>query len=243
MNKEPLFRLTSVSKSIAGKTLLNDISLRIEAGDFLSILGPSGAGKSTLLRLFNGLDSPTGGTIEYLGKPLFSYPMTELRKRVGMVFQNPVMVRGTVRDNLCLTQRWGQPSVDLTEETLVSVLSRVGLSPAILDQDTKTISGGEKQRVALARVLLNKPEVLLLDEPTANLDPQLARHILRLVHQLFEKLRLTIIMVSHDHSLLSNYTTRIAFLIGGKIVEEGAAGILEQPSTEAVKTFLAGGVT
>ncbi|NOZ03362.1 MAG: ATP-binding cassette domain-containing protein [FCB group bacterium] len=241
MNKEPLFRLTSVSKSIGGKTLLDNISLQIEAGDFLSILGPSGAGKSTLLRLFNGLDSPTAGTIEYQGKPLFSYPMTGLRKRVGMVFQNPVMVRGTVRDNLLLTQRWEQPSTNLAEETLVSVLAQVDLSPAILDQDTKTISGGEKQRVALARVLLNKPEVLLLDEPTANLDPQLARRIVRLIHQLFKQLKLTIIMVSHDYSLLSKYTTRIAFLIGGRIVEEGAADILEQPSTETVKTFLAKG--
>jgi putative ABC transport system ATP-binding protein len=239
MNSSPLFQLEDVSATLGGKDILDAIRLQVPPGEFLAILGPSGSGKSTLLRLFNGLDTPTTGEIRYRGQLLHSYPMTRLRKRVGMVFQTPVLTAGSVRDNLCLIQRWERPAPELGEDVLTAVLEQVELLPEILDQDAGTLSGGEKQRLALARVLLNQPEVLLLDEPTANLDPQLSRRILRLIQHLYRRLNLTVIMVSHQHDLVTTCATRVAFLIDGRIVEEGPVDILTHPTTAPVRSFLA----
>lgn len=240
MNPIPLFQLKKVSFSVPGKPILKDITLNVFQGDFLIILGPSGAGKSSLLRLFNGLDSPTSGIIYYKEQQLTNYVMPDLRKRIGMVFQTPVIVQGNVRDNLLLIQRWEKPTPTFTDGTLADTLSKVGLDHEMLNQDAKSLSGGEKQRLALARTLLNEPEVLLLDEPTSDLDPNLAHLILKMVHNLYKNLGLTVVMVSHDQKLVSPFAQRVAFLIDGRIVEEGTVRILSNPLSSEAKTFLVG---
>ncbi len=233
-----LFSFKKISYAIDGHSILKDVTLSIPSGEFFGILGPSGAGKSSLLRLFNELSSPTDGTIRYRGKSIQDYPVTELRKQVGMVFQNPVMTGGSVRDNLLITRRWEKSTPSISEDDLITSLESVKLTNKFLDKEARSLSGGEKQRIALARALLNKPDVLLLDEPTANLDPRLSRSILQLISDLLHKFNLTLIIASHEHRLIKSFVNRVAFLIDGEIVEEGSADILENPATDLAKSFL-----
>ena len=211
----------------------------IRQNEFTVLLGPSGSGKSTLLRMLNCLNSPTSGEIYFDDKPLTDYDLSHLRKRVGMVFQSPTMINGTVKENLTMTQKWIKDGNIIADTELTQILEQVGLDSNFLDKDARSLSGGEQQRIALARVLLNKPEVLLLDEPTANLDPQLANKILKLVNQLYRDLKLTVILVSHNHQIIKQFAKRVAYLVDGKIIEDGSGEIISNPQTAAAQAFIA----
>lgn len=234
-----LFKLKHIDYSVDGLNILNNISMEINPNDFVVLLGPSGSGKSTLLRMLNCLNSPTSGDIFFHNQSIFEIDTIELRKKVGMVFQSPTMTNGSVKDNLILTQNWVKDEEPSSESELIKTLEQVGLDSNFLEKDAKSLSGGEQQRIALARVLLNKPEVLLLDEPTANLDPQLAQKILKLIYGLYRELGLTVVLVSHHHSEIKKFAKRIVYLIDGKIVEEGGAEIIERPQTAAAQAFIA----
>ena len=234
-----LFNLENIGFSVDGLNILNNISLNINSTDFVVLLGPSGSGKSTFLRMLNCLNSPTSGIINFHDKPITEYDIALLRKKVGMVFQSPTMINGTVKENLTMTKKWIKDGSSFTEEELTEILEQVGLNSKFLDKDARSLSGGEQHRIALARVLLNKPEVLLLDEPTANLDPQLANKILKLVYQLYQDLKLTIILVSHDHQIIKQFAKRVAYLIGGEIIENGDSDIINNPQTAAAQAFIA----
>jgi ABC-type methionine transport system ATPase subunit len=239
MNNSSIFKLEHINYTIDGLEILADISFAIQPGDFVALLGPSGSGKSTLLRMLNCLNSPTSGEILFHKKSLMEFDIIQLRQKVGMVFQSPTMINGTVRENLTMTQKWTKEDNGLADDELIEILEHVGLNSAFLDQDARSLSGGEQQRIALARILLNKPEVLLLDEPTANLDPQLAIKILKLVYQLYQDLKLTVILVSHDHQTIKQFAKRVAYLIDGEIIEEGNAEIISNPQTAAARAFIA----
>ena len=184
------FKIKNVGFSVDGLNILQNISLDIRRDEFVALLGPSGSGKSTLLRMLNCLNSPTSGDIFLDNKSLYEYDITQLRQKVGMVFQSPTMINGTVIENLTLTQNWIKDGETNSESDLIEILEQVGLSSAFLNKDARSLSGGEQQRIALARVLLNKPEVLLLDEPTANLDPRLSNKIVKLIYQLYQDLKI-----------------------------------------------------
>jgi putative ABC transport system ATP-binding protein len=187
----PLVQLDDVCLRIGDTPVLDHLTLEIPGHGVTVVLGPSGAGKSTLLRLVNRLEAPTSGTVRYRGEDVASLDPLSLRRRVGMVFQRPTPFPGTVRDNL----RVAAPRA--FDHELVALLERCGLPEDFLDRDTAGLSGGEAQRVCLARALAVGPEALLMDEPTASLDPD-NRALVEEQAVALAASRLPIVWVTHD---------------------------------------------
>lgn len=231
------FKLESVSLQKQEKTILSSISLEIPAGSIFILIGPSGSGKSSLLRLLNRLDAPTSGRILYKDQPIESYPVQELRKEVGMLFQHPVMINGTVRDNIALGHKLQKK--DLPEEKVLELIERVGLEKDLIDKDASVLSGGQKQRVALARTLVNDPKVLLLDEPTSALDPGAVVQVRETLIQQAKR-GITLVWVTHDMDVASDVATGGALLVGGKIVVQGGREELFEGKNQIAQTFLKG---
>jgi len=192
-----------------GVELLRDVDLAVGAGSIACIAGPSGAGKSTLLRLGNRLEVPSAGVVRFEGRDAAAIDPRELRRRVGMVFQRPVVFAGTVRDNLQVA------SPDAADARFDASLRQVGLDGGFLDRVGDDLSGGEAQRVCIARALLTDPEVLLMDEPTSALDPESRRGIEALAHDLAGS-GLAIAWVSHDLGQARRLGGRVTVLIGGR---------------------------
>src|SRR5215471_8640785 len=161
-----------LSRAVGGKLLVDDISVQVEAGEILAVVGPSGSGKSSFLRLINRLDEPTGGTVLINAEDYRTKPPSELRRRIGMVMQTAHLFPGSVADNIAFGPR--QRGAQLSTQEIDALLARVGL-PGYAARDVSNLSGGEAQRVSVARTLANAPEALLLDEPTSALDEASAR--------------------------------------------------------------------
>lgn len=227
MAQKILFDFKQVSLSIDGQEILRALDFQVFRGEFLGILGASGAGKTSLLRMFNALSSPTQGSITFRDRPA-DIDIPIIRDTVGILFQNPVAFQGTVKDNLLIAGRWKHGIAQLLDHELLATLHQVGLDEIGLDQNARDLSGGEQQRLALATTLLNKPSVLLLDEPTSSLDPKLSHSIMSLVQDLRKTLDLTVIAVSHDHLLMKQYASRVILLSRGEIAGQGSFNDLEQ---------------
>jgi len=205
--KIELLGITKVRDSIE---VLKGIDLKFHDSEKHTIIGPSGVGKSTLLRLINRMDEPTSGRILYADKDIKSIPILELRRKIGMVFQVPIVFEGSVRDNLALPYRLKTSNSLPVEGELEDCLELSGLPFDLLNRQASRLSVGEKQRLNIARALVNKPEVLLLDEPTSALDPESARSLIESVRGLNSDLGLTVIMVTHRHEH--------AELLGGHLI-------------------------
>jgi putative ABC transport system ATP-binding protein len=192
---EPILSARGLTREVEGKRLVDDVSLDVEPGQIIAIVGPSGAGKSSFLRLLNRLDEPTAGTVYLDGRDYREIPATELRRRVGMLMQAPNLFPGTVADNL----RFGpaQRGETLAHDRIAELLDRVGLS-GFADRDIGRLSGGEAQRVSLARTLANEPQVLLLDEPTSALDEDSREEVESLIMDVIHDRELTCLFVTHD---------------------------------------------
>lgn len=201
---------------------LAGVSVSIEAGEFVAILGTSGSGKSTLLNLFGGLDHPTSGEIAFDGQslaPLSSREMSRYRlRRVGMIFQNfnliPTM---TAAENVALALAFAGMTRRERARRATDLLDRVGLA-ARADHRPSELSGGEQQRVSIARAIANAPQALLADEPTGNLDSNRAAEVLTLLDEMRTRDQRTIILVTHDHELAGRFATRLIRLKDGKVV-------------------------
>lgn len=196
--------------------VLDDVSLTLERASRVAIIGPSGGGKTTLLRLINRLDDPDSGQILLDGEDVRDLFAPDLRRRVGMVFQQPFLSDGTVRANLnrpLILAR--QPELETAE--LETLLQRVGLPVNILDAHTHDLSVGQQQRVAIARALVLQPEVLLLDEPTSALDPRSAELIIELLVDLSESLGITVVMVSHTLEQAGSFGTSVLAVRDGQV--------------------------
>lgn len=193
-----LFYLKNISLRSNGQTILRNINLEIKEKEFILISGPSGSGKSSLLRLFNRLDSPSNGEIYFREKALSALPVLELRRNVGMLFQKAAVFPGTVRDNLLPLASEKEKSK--AEAEMLRLLKEMNLSKSLLGEDMGVLSGGEQQRIGLARVLLNHPEVLLLDEPSSALDPENTRLIFENLEYLNQEKGLAVILVSHNEA-------------------------------------------
>jgi tungstate transport system ATP-binding protein len=214
----PLYTLENVVKRYAGRTVLEVGRLDIFRGEILALVGPSGAGKSTLLRLLNFLEPPDEGCILFHQRRFGAgqeMPL-ELRRRVTMVFQRPMLLSRSVQDNVRfgLDLRGQNHSADRVR----TALEEVGLA-GLAGQKARTLSGGEAQRVALARALVLQPEVLLLDEPTANLDPYNVGLIERIAADRNRQHGTTMVLVTHNVFQARRMAHRVAFLWDGKVIE------------------------
>jgi len=204
-------------KSGEKREILHDISLLIPDRQVLTITGPSGSGKSSLLFLLNLMRDATGGRILLDGHDIRSLNVLELRRKVGMVFQRPYMFKGSVEYNVLLGPNLRGARPDRTTDEL---LQMVGLDPHMLQQEATSLSGGEQQRVTLARTLANEPEILLLDEVTASLDHASALYIESLIARLNREHGMTIIWVTHDLGQARRAGHRRLEMVEGRIVGE-----------------------
>lgn len=208
------FVLDRVTVTGNGHPVLDAVCAEIPAGACTAVVGPSGAGKSTLLRLLTRLAEPTTGRISLDGMPLPEWDVLALRRRVGLVAQRPVLLTERVRDEV----RVGRP--DLPEPQLIELLTRIGLPAGFADRHTAELSGGEAQRVCLARALAVRPEVVLLDEPTSALDGVTATLIVTVARDHIAAGG-TVVLVSHDRGVVRAVAGRVLVLDGGRLVAAG----------------------
>jgi tungstate transport system ATP-binding protein len=231
-----MIRIEGLSRVAGSKTILDSINLDIYRGEIFTLIGPSGSGKTTLLRLIDLLDKPTTGTIIFDGIDTTASGTDRLaiRRRMSMVFQKPAVLNITVSGNVAFGLKFrgiGKPEID---SRVHEALDIVGL-PHLADRKAVTLSGGEMQRVAIARALVTRPEVLLLDEPTANLDPISSEIIENLIIRINKEMHTTIILSTHDMIQGQRFADRIGVIMAGKIVQVGSPiDIFYQPFSKDI---------
>jgi putative ABC transport system ATP-binding protein len=213
-----VLRTDLLTRTIAGRNLVDQVSIEVCSGDVIAVVGPSGSGKSSFLRLLNRLDEPTSGTVYVEERDYRQIAPSELRRRVGMVTQRAFLFPGTVYQNLGFGPR--QRGELLPESVAQGLLDRVGL-PGYLERDVANLSGGEAQRVSIARALANTPTVLLLDEPTSALDEASKSGVEMLLREIIGERALTCVMVTHDVAQAARMATRVLVLEAGQVVRWG----------------------
>jgi ABC-type lipoprotein export system ATPase subunit len=210
-----------------GETVIravDGVSLQVRAGEFVALLGSSGSGKSSILNLVAGLDRPTSGSVIVGDRDLAKLSREELAKYrlhvVGMVFQSFNLIASmTLAENVELPLRFAEVDRSQRQNQAREALERVGLR-ARSDHRPSELSGGEQQRAALARALINRPQLLLADEPTGNLDSHTGTEIMEMVRQFNRELGMTVVMVTHERALAERYAQRMIFLADGKLVDD-----------------------
>lgn len=234
---EPKFRVKDLRRvSEAGDLILKGVSVDIAKASIMGIIGPSGSGKSTLLRALNRLWEPPAGSVFLEGRDILDLDVLTLRRRVGMLFQLPVLFEGSVADNV----RYGPRlrGKKLTEEEVHKMLTLADLDSSFLNKNSNELSVGQAQRVALARTLANDPEVLLLDEPTSALDPISTQNIEDVIVKLKKNRGTTTIMVSHSIKQVERIADVVCLLVDGQIVEVLKPDQLSQAKHPMAQTFL-----
>lgn len=240
MTEKAVYCIQGLEKTYAGRCVVSIDALEIRRGEILAIVGPSGSGKSTLLRLLNFLEPPSSGWIEFEGQRFAEgreMPL-ELRRRVTSVFQRPVLLDRSVTENVTYGLRLrGQRNA---HSAVTQALTQVGLQ-GFERKRAGALSGGEAQRVALARALVMQPEVLLLDEPTANLDPYNVGLIENIVRQANQEHNATVVIVTHNVFQAHRLAHRVALLLTGKLIEIGnIEQFFVEPSDERTRMFVNG---
>ena len=240
---QPIITIEGLKKSFGDLEVLAGIDLAIDPGEVVCVIGPSGSGKSTLLRCINLLEEPTGGTIEVAGTQVFGdgrpQNLDQLRREVGMVFQQfNLFPHLNAVENVSLAQvRVLGRSKGEADQKSRELLGRVGLE-AKVDEYPDRLSGGQQQRVAIARALAMDPEVMLFDEVTSALDPELVQGVLDVMRELADS-GMTMISVTHEMGFAREVSDRTIFMDEGVIVEQGdPASVLGNPSNERTKKFL-----
>ncbi|MDH5763744.1 MAG: phosphate ABC transporter ATP-binding protein [Nitrospinota bacterium] len=221
------------------RKILKDLSFEVQPGHMLTVLGPSGAGKSSLLRCLNRLDTPDSGEVFLGGQDVKAMDILELRRRMGMVFQIPALIPDTVAVNVGLGPSLRQKTV--SEQEIQELLQQVGLSPGFMTRQVETLSVGEQQRVAFAQVLANQPDVLLLDEPTAALDPTAALTIENLIKDIHSRLHTATVLVTHDIPQAIRFNTETLVIVEGSVLARGnIQDLVNDTSNATLQKFFKG---
>ena len=214
----PPLAIENLTRVVDGTALVKDVTIEVQAEEVFVIFGPSGSGKTSLLRLLNRLDEPTRGTVFLDGTDYRDIDPRTLRRRVGWVPQAPTLIDGTVAENVA----WGPTLRDepVDDGRLHALLDRLGLS-GFEDREADRLSGGEAQRVAIARTLLNDPDILLLDEPASNLDAEAADRVESLLADVMDAYALTAVLVTHDADRARRLGQRGVRLRKGRVTRTG----------------------
>ena len=215
-----ILRAEHLGRTVRDKILVQDANFELQKGEVLAITGPSGSGKTSLLRLLNRLDEPTSGTVFVEGQDYHNIEPRELRRKLGMVTQRPYLFPGTVSDNLHFGP--AQRGHVLETQDIAELLAQVGLKN-YAGRDVANLSGGEAQRVSVARTLANSPLVLLLDEPTSALDDAAKLEVEATIQKVVQDQGLTCVVVTHDVAQAARLAGRALVLESGRIVRAGPA--------------------
>ena len=246
---EPMIQVENLCKSFSTKSgtveAARNISFSIEKGEIFGIIGLSGAGKSTLVRCLNLLERPTSGSVWVNGKNLTELSERELRKErqnIGMIFQHfNLLMQRTALDNVCFPMEIVGISKKEARKKALEYLKIVGLEEKALSYPSQ-LSGGQKQRVAIARVLASDPEILLCDEATSALDPQTTKSILELIRKINKEYGITVVVITHEMSVVQEICNRVAVLERGVLVESGTVDeLFRSPKTEAARRLVFSG--
>src|SRR5208283_3213791 len=219
---------------------VDGVDLAIRAGEFVALLGSSGSGKSSVLNLIAGLDRPTSGSVVVHDRDLAKLSREELAKyrlhTVGMVFQSFNLIPSmTLTENVELPMRFAEIERGKRDTLAREALTRVGLQTR-MNHSPSELSGGEQQRAALARALINRPQLLLADEPTGNLDSHTGTEIMNMVREFNQQLGMTVVMVTHERALAERYAQRLIFLADGKLIgDESNSAVAAQAGTDHVR--------
>jgi tungstate transport system ATP-binding protein len=234
---DAIYQIKQLKKEYGARAVLDIEELQIHSGEILALVGPSGAGKSTLLRVLNFLETPTAGTLVYNGTTLNGNISIETRRQVTTVFQRPVLLRSTVRENVA----YGLGLRGLRADGRIDeMLDRVGLK-SLANSFAHKLSGGEMQRVALARALVIEPQVLLLDEPTANLDPYNVTLIEKIVRDQNHLRATTVVLVTHNVFQAKRIAHRVGLMLGGRLVEtRDTQSFFDAPADPRTGAFVRG---
>jgi ABC-type glutathione transport system ATPase component len=227
------------------RAALDGVDVDIRAGASLGIVGESGAGKTTLLRLLLGVDRPSGGEVEFAGRPLHRADRRDFRRQVQVVFQDP---RSSLNPRLAVDAIVAEPLRSLRigrsraerADRVAEVLTAVGLRPEDGRRYPHEFSGGQRQRIAIARALAPNPRLLLADEPVSALDVSVRLQIIELLRELVDRLGLTLVLVSHDLAVVSQLCQRVMVMRQGRVVETGTTGsVLADPADDYTRALLA----
>lgn len=242
-----MIQLQNVSKTFGTASgdvhAVKNVNIDIKSGDIFGIIGFSGAGKSTLVRCINLLERPTSGSVIIGHQDITKLSEKELRsvrKKIGMIFQHFNLMRSrNVYQNIAFPLKGSGLSKSKQHKKILDLLDLVDLADK-KDAYPSQLSGGQKQRVAIARALANDPEVLLCDEATSALDPQTTKSILKLLRRVNEKLKLTIVLITHEMAVVKEICDRVAVMEKGHVVEEGSiVSIFSKPQAQVTKDFIA----
>lgn len=229
-------KIQNLTRTYHNKVALDIPDLHIPSGAFIGIIGPNGAGKSTFVKLIAGIDPESQGEIFYNQETLYKY--SDIYQKMTLIFQKPFLFRTSVFDNIAYPLKIRGEKKEVIEVKVQKLLVDLGLEE-LRDQPGKTLSGGESQKVALARALVFEPELLLLDEPTANIDPQSIMVMERVLRDFYEKNRPTIIMVTHNIQQAKRLCREVFFIDEGKLIEGGpTAKVLEHPKEVRTQNFI-----
>lgn len=249
----PIIKIDKISKSFGALKVLNDLSMQVMPGEKLALIGPSGSGKTTILRILMTLEQIDGGHIEIEGEQLYHMPksggglvpanerhLAKMRQKIGMVFQLfNLFPHKSVIDNVTLAPRLTKhvPRVD-AEKRAMELLDMVGMADRAKNMPSQ-LSGGQKQRVAIARALALSPKIMLFDEVTSALDPELVEEVLNVMRKLAAETDTTMLLVTHEMGFAHDFADRVLFFDKGSIVEEGTpTEIFSNPKQERTQAFL-----